>query len=182
MRGTESANNEISYAAEEHKKHSPARLKIIIITVSTSRFHDKLLRDESGEEALALCKREGHDCAHEIVDDNKAMIRLQVLRALFEQGKDTAILLGGTGLSPRDVTIEAIKPLLDKILDGFGDVFRKVSYDAIGSPALMTRAIAGTIENKPVFCLPGSPSAARTGVALILRELPHAVFIAGSKP
>ena len=110
------------------------------------------------------------------------MIRLHLMKALYESQNDAVILLGGTGLSPRDVTIEAVGPLLDKRLDGFGEIFRRLSFDSIGTPALMTRSLAGIIENKPVFCLPGSPDAAKVGVELALNELPHAVFIASSKP
>jgi molybdopterin adenylyltransferase len=67
---------------------------------------------------------------------------------------------------------------LDKTLDGFGEIFRRLSFDSIGSPAIMTRAIAGTIDSAVVFCLPGSPDAASLGMELILKELAHAVFIA----
>ncbi len=88
------------------------------------------------------------------------------------------IFLGGTGLSSRDVTFEAIAPLLDKSLDGFGEIFRRLSYDSIGSPAMMTRAIGGVVDSRVVFCLPGSPDAASLGMDLILKELPHAIFIA----
>jgi molybdenum cofactor biosynthesis protein B len=70
--------------------------------------------------------------------------------------------------------------LLDKRLDGFGEIFRRQSYDSIGSAALMTRAVAGTLESKLVYCLPGSPDAAKLGMQLVLKELPHAVFIAKS--
>jgi molybdopterin adenylyltransferase len=171
-----------SHAATSHKHESPKNLKIALFTVSSSRFRDAKITDETGEVALNLCKRAGHECSLSVVDDSKSMIRLRLMKALYEDGNDAAILLGGTGLAPRDVTIEAVAPLLDKQLDGFGEIFRKLSFDSIGSPALMTRSIAGTIENKPVFCLPGSPDAAGLGVELVLKELPHAVFIAGSKP
>ena len=171
-----------SHAATSHKHESPKNLKIAVFTVSSSRFRDKKLTNESGEVALNLCKKAGHECSHSIIDDSKSMIRLSLMKALYEDGNDAAILLGGTGLSPRDVTIEAVAPLLDKQLDGFGEIFRKLSFDSIGSPALMTRSIAGTMENKPVFCLPGSPDAVSLGVELALKELPHAVFIANSKP
>jgi molybdenum cofactor biosynthesis protein B len=176
------AHAEGSQAAHEHKEHSPKKLKISILTVSSSRFRDRTLKDDSGEVALSLCKSAGHDCTLEVVDDDKQMIRLFLLKALFDGRADAALLLGGTGLSPRDVTIEAVRPLLDKVLDGFGDVFRRVSYDSIGSAAFMSRALAGALGGKPVFCLPGSPDAARTGVELALRELPHAAYIAGSSP
>ena len=171
----------ISRAAESHKHESPAKLKVALFTVSSSRFSDKSLKDDSGEVALELCSQAGHECSLEVIDDNKPMIRLHLLRALFEKNYEVVILIGGTGLSPRDVTIEAVTPLLDKKLEGFGEIFRRLSFDSIGSPALMTRAIAGTIENKVVVCLPGSPNAARTGVELVLKELPHAIYIASGK-
>ncbi len=167
-----------SHSAEEHKRQSPKKLKIAIITVSSSRYRDKTLKDESGEIAVSLCTRAGHDCTLEVVDDNKQMIRFHLLKSLFEDGRDAAILLGGTGIGPRDVTIEAVMPMLDKHLDGFGDVFRRISYDSIGTASFMSRAMAGIIENKPVFCLPGSPDATKTGIELILPEIAHAFYIA----
>lgn len=173
---------EKSRAAESHKHQARRKLRIAIISVSTSRFKDPSIRDDSGEEAVAQCRKADQDALLEIVDDDKQMIRLHALRALFEENADAVILMGGTGLSPRDVTIEAISPLLEKKLDGFGEVFRRLSYDKIGSPAIMSRSIAGVIGSKPVFCLPGSPDAVKLGVELILKELPHAVFIAGSRP
>lgn len=171
----------ISRAVRSHKHESPTKLKIALFTVSSSRFRDESLVDETGDIALKACKKAGHQCAHEIIDDDKPLIRISLLKALFERGDDAAIFLGGTGLSPRDVTIESIAPLLDKQLDGFGEVFRKLSYDLIGTSAMMTRALAGTMERKPVFCLPGSPNAAKLGIDLALKELPHAVFIARGK-
>ena len=176
------AGQATSLSAESHKHDSPKKLKIALITVSSSRFRDMSLKDESGEEILTRCRQAGHDCTLEVIDDNKSMIRLHLLRSLFEVGADAAILVGGTGLAPRDVTIEAVSPLMDKQLDGFGEIFRRISYDAIGSSAFMTRSVAGIVENKPVFCLPGSPNAAKIGIDLALKELPHAVFIANSKP
>ncbi|MDG6994917.1 MAG: MogA/MoaB family molybdenum cofactor biosynthesis protein [Nitrososphaerota archaeon] len=171
-----------SHAAQSHKQVSPQKLKLALFTVSSSRFRDKSTRDESGEIALHLCSAAGHECTHKVIDDDKAMIRLNLLKSLYEDDSEAAILLGGTGLAPRDVTIEAVAPLMDKQLDGFGEIFRRLSYDSVGSPALMSRAIGGIIGRKPVFCLPGSPDAVRLGIELILKELPHAVFIASSKP
>ncbi len=172
---------EKSHSAEDHKHHARRKLRIALITVSSSRFRDPSLRDDSGEAALALCKKAKQDAMLEVVDDEKQMIRLHTLRALFEESADAVILMGGTGLAPRDVTIEAISPLLEKELSGFGEIFRRLSFDSIGSPALMTRSIAGIVGSKPVFCLPGSPDAVKLGTELILKELPHAVFIAGSQ-
>lgn len=174
--------HDASKAASSHKHSSPKKLKIALFTVSSSRSRDPKMSDESGDIAKEICKKEGHGFSHEIIDDSKQIIRLKLLKALFEEGCDAAIFLGGTGLAPRDVTIEAVTPLLDKTLSGFGEIFRAMSYQSIGSPALMSRAIAGTMENKLIFCLPGSPEAAKMGVHLALNELPHAVFIASSKP
>lgn len=181
MNNLEHHHHGSSNAAETHKHESPKKLKIALFTVSSSRFRNKELADETGQVALDLCRGAGHECSHTMLDDSKSMIRLHIMKALYEAQNDAAILLGGTGLSPRDVTIEAVGPLLDKTLAGFGEIFRRLSFDSIGSPALMTRALAGIIESKPVFCLPGSPDAAKVGVELALKELPHAVFIAGSK-
>jgi molybdenum cofactor biosynthesis protein B len=171
-----------SKSAEKHKHESPAKLKIALFTVSSSRYRDKSLKDDSGEIALDMCNKAGQEATLEVIDDEKQMIRLHVLRALFEGKAQAAILLGGTGIAPRDVTIEAIHPLLEKELDGFGEVFRRLTYDEIGSPSFMTRALAGVIGNKPIFCLPGSPDGVRLGMSLALKELPHAVSIANSKP
>src|SRR5919108_1983482 len=99
--------SKVSSAAEDHKHHSPKSLRLIVITVSTSRYRNKSLHDESGEIAVELCRQAGHKVSYKVVDDDKQMIRIQLLKALFEGAKDGAILSGGTGLSTRDVTIEA---------------------------------------------------------------------------
>ncbi len=171
-----------SRAPEKHKHESPKKLTIALVTISSSRFRDHSIKDDSGELALSMCKRAGHYAFLELVDDDKQMIRLHVLKALFERNADAIILMGGTGIAPRDVTIEAISLLLEKELQGFGEGFRRLSYDSIGSASIMTRALAGVIGNKPIFCLPGSPDGVKLGLSLALKELPHAVFIANSKP
>ena len=178
----EHAAKKESDAAISHKHGSPKKVKLALFTVSSSRFRDSNLKDESGNLAKELCEKAGHEFSHRVIDDSKSMIRLGLFKALYEYNVDAAVFLGGTGLSPRDVTIEAISPLLDKRLDGFGEIFRRQSYDSIGSPALMSRAIAGTLESKLVYCLPGSPDAAKLGMDLVLKELSHAVFIAKSPP
>ncbi len=167
-----------SRAAMNHKHLSPKKLKIALFTVSSSRFRDDRLPNQSGEIAIKACMGAGHECTHEIIDDDKLMIRISLLKAFYEKKNDAVIFLGGTGLSPRDVTMESVAPLLDKQIDGFGEIFRKLSYDSIGTPAIMSRALAGTMEGKPIFCLPGSPDAAELGMNLTLKELPHVVFIA----
>jgi len=173
-----SSHHHESTAAVSHKSSSPKKIKIGLYTVSSSRFRDKLLQDESGNVAKEILEKAGHEFEYSLIDDDKALIRYSLYQSFLKYNCDAVIFLGGTGLSPRDVTVEAIVPLLDKTLDGFGEVFRRISYDSIGSPALMTRAIAGIVDDKVVFCLPGSPDAVKLGMDLILKELAHAVFIA----
>jgi molybdenum cofactor biosynthesis protein B len=100
-----------------------------------------------------------------------------VRKALQSQKVDAVITCGGTGISPSDVTIETVELLLDKQLSGFGEIFRWLSYDEIGSAAVMTRAMAGVAKGKVVFCLPGSPQAVRLCVErLILPEVGHIIL------
>jgi len=167
-----------SKSAVSHKEASPKKVRVALFTISSSRYRDKSLKDESGEITKELLRNEGYEFSYSVVDDSKPMIRLSLFKALFEENSDVAVLLGGTGLSPRDVTIEAVTPLLDKTLDGFGEIFRKLSFESIGSPALMSRALAGTMDTKLIFCLPGSPDASSLGMSLVLKEIRHAVFIA----
>ena len=113
------------------------------------------------------------------MDDDSKMIRLHLLRSIYETDSDAVILIGGSGLAERDVTIESVKPLFEKEIEGFGETLRILSYRKIGSAAILTRATAGTISGKVVFCLPGSPDAVRTAMQFVLPELPHAVYISG---
>ncbi|MCP8315710.1 MAG: MogA/MoaB family molybdenum cofactor biosynthesis protein, partial [archaeon] len=103
-------------------------------------------------------------------------IRLEVLRSLYDEDADAVILTGGTGLAKRDVTFESIMPLLDKEIEGFGEIFRAVSYQKIGPPSYLSRALAGTLNGKLIFCLPGSPQAVELALNLILPELSHIVY------
>ena len=168
---------------EEHRRAAPKSVKVSLITISTSRYKkvSKGIRvaDESGSTALKLVEAAGHKVTStKIVDDDISMIRRELFKSIYEEGADAVILMGGTGLAKRDVTIESVKPLLDKELDGFAEVFRMVSYKEIGTSAYLSRGIAGSIEGRMVYCLPGSPNAVKTGLELILPELPHAVHIA----
>ncbi|MGA9097750.1 MAG: molybdopterin-binding protein, partial [Methanotrichaceae archaeon] len=88
---------------------------------------------------------------------------------------NSIIICGGTGLTHLDLTIEAVEPLFGKTLPGFGEIFRLRSLQEVGTRAILTRASAGVIENKPVFCLPGSPNAARLGTDLVLAEIEHII-------
>jgi molybdenum cofactor biosynthesis protein B len=161
-------------AVEEHKAHAPRRVACGVVTVSDTRTE---ATDESG----ALLKRILVDAGHSvpfyaIVRDEPPQIADAVERA--SQACDAILTNGGTGLSPRDVTIETLEPKLDKVLPGFGELFRSLSYKEIGSAAMMSRALAGVYRGRLLFCVPGSPSAVELAArALILPELGHAIGV-----
>lgn len=173
----------MSKVPELHKSSSPKSLSIFIITCSTSKFNQykagEKPDDHSGAIIEELATKAGHKVhGRRLIDDSKTMIRTTTKRALQTKNVDAVIITGGTGLSPRDVTIESVKPLVKKEIPGFGELFRKISFDSIGSAALLSRAFAGTSGGKVVFCLPGSPDAVQTAMEkLILPELGHIIRV-----
>jgi len=111
-----------------------------------------------------------------LVADDKEAIREAIRDALKNEDVNAVLIVGGTGIAPKDVTIETVSALLEKTLPGFGELFRSLSYDEIGSPAIMSRAIAGVTEGKAIFCIPGSPNAVKLCLdKLILPETGHIV-------
>jgi molybdenum cofactor biosynthesis protein B len=171
-------------AVEQHRSKSPKTLKISVMTASTSRYvqaqKGEEVVDDSGMTAVNLLKDLGYEVEYlGIVNDDVAMIREKLFDAI-SQGSDVVIITGGTGLSRRDLTIEAVKPLLEKEIEGFGEILRIESYKRIGPPAAMTRATAGAINKKIVIALPGSPDAVKLAVEIFGKELPHFVYIARS--
>lgn len=148
---------------------------------STSRYQrfekGELLEDPSGDLIAGALEARGHVVASRaIVPDDLAKIRGKVGGLLSSEDVDVVVVCGGTGISPSDVTIEAVEPLLDKVLPGFGELFRWLSYREIGPAAVLTRALAGVAGGKAVFCIPGSPQAVRLCVEkFILPEAGHIV-------
>jgi len=133
--------------------------------------------DVSGDLIEQLLKKNGHTILFRkiIADDNK-MIKENMRSALDSADLDVLVFCGGTGITSSDVTIETISPFLEKTLPGFGELFRSLSFNLIGSPAVLSRAIAGTAQRKAVFCIPGSPDAVRLCFEkLILPEAGHIV-------
>ena len=171
----------LSETAERHKAEAPKRLGFAVFVCSSSRFREwqrkGKIDDPSGDMIAELLEKAGHRVAlRGVVPDDGAVIRQSVLKALGMDEVDAVVTCGGTGVGARDVTIEAVKPLLEKELPGFGELFRGLSYDEIGSAAVMSRALAGVVKGKAVFVLPGSPQAVRLCVErLILPEAPHIV-------
>lgn len=164
---------------DDHKKSAPAEIKAAVITVSDSLFDpekSKGRRDVSGEYISKALEDAGHKVIfYEIVPDDETSIVETIKRAIEIHSPDVVITTGGTGIARRDVTIEAVSGMLDKVLDGFGEFFREASFEKLGSAAFLTRATAGVYEGTVIFSLPGSPDAARTGMSLILGEICHIV-------
>lgn len=170
---------------EEHRSKGKKSVSVSIITVSTSRYEKMVKKipfeDESADTAAKMIEEAGYTLKNrKVIDDHKGLIRLELLKSIYEEGSDVVILTGGTGLSSRDVTVEAVRPLLDKELEGFSEIFRSESFKEVGSAAYLTRAVAGSADGRLVFCLPGSPDAVRLGLKLILQEIPHALYIVGT--
>lgn len=142
-------------------------LRIALLTVSDSRSLDN---DESGSWLQMALLEAGHVLhAREIVRDDRYAMRAIVARWIAASDCDGVIVSGGTGFTGRDSTPEAIAPLLDKEMPGFGELFRAISFKEIGTSALQSRAFAGLANGTFVFCLPGSTSACRTAWTEILK-------------
>ncbi|MGQ9718420.1 MAG: MogA/MoaB family molybdenum cofactor biosynthesis protein [Nitrososphaerales archaeon] len=153
-----------------------------IITVSSSRYKKASqgmpIDDESGSKAFDMIKKSGHNVvSRKLVGNDRDTIRLEVLRSLYDEDADVVILTGGTGLSKRDITVDSIMPLLDREIKGFGELFRSVSHKKVGIPSFLSRALAGTLDDKIIFCLPGSPQAVELALDLILPELSHMLYV-----
>ncbi len=147
-----------------------------VITVSSTRTRET---DVSGRTIIQLLSDAGVEVtSYALVPDDVGRIRSELYAAL---GKATCIIVtGGTGLTPDDRTIEAIAPLLEKTIDGFGELFRMKSYEEIGTAAILSRAVAGTIGGRAVFCIPGSTKAVTLAVrSIILPEIGHILAHAG---
>ncbi len=158
----------------EHKKDAPNRVTVGIITVSTTRT---LQTDKSGQWMEKRAKKEGHDVVlHRVVTDDAPAIVNTIREAIQESRPQVLVLSGGTGISPKDVTIEAVKPLFEKELTGFSSVFAQLSFEEIDSAAILSRATAGVVGQTILFCIPGSLKACKLACkALIFPELGHLV-------
>lgn len=163
----------MSHAEREHKAHAPRAVGFAIVTVSDSRSSKT---DASGTLLAELASEAGHKVASRaLVRDEHAEI-LGALRAAMAEDVDAIVFTGGTGIARRDVTIDAVAPRFTRPLPGFGEIFRRLSFDAIGSAAIASRAEAGVVGGKLVFLLPGSPEACRLAMErLILPEVTHLV-------
>jgi len=152
--------------------------------VSSSRYsasaRGESYTDEAGDVARSELAKCGYELkVRELVSDDAGMLKQQADRFLAG-GEDVLIFLGGTGVSSRDVTIETIRPYLEKELHGFGEMLRRLSFQEIGSAALLTRSTAGVAKGKLIVCLPGSPAAVGLALRTFGKEFPHVLFVARS--
>ncbi len=159
---------------KEHEEHAPRRVSCLVITCSDTRTVDT---DTSGQLIRRLLSEHGHQVVgYHLIKDEPEEIRRLNEAAAADDAVQAIIINGGTGLSRRDSTFEAIDGMLEKRLDGFGELFRYLSYKEIGSSSMMSRATAGLVRGRIVFSTPGSESAVRLAMEqLILPELGHIV-------
>jgi len=172
----------LAETSKKHKRKAPKSLSFAIVTISTSRYRDsqagKPVTDESGKLIIKTLQEHGHTVAErQLITDNRNIIQKSIRQMLNSSKIDAIITCGGTGITPADVTIEAVEPLLDKGLPGFGELFRHLTYQEIGSASVMSRAMGGVARGKAIFCLPGSPHAVKLCLErLILPETAHIVL------
>lgn len=163
--------------SRSHSTEERRTVRVATLTISDTRT--------AGDDISGAVLREGLVAAgfevvrHGIVPDEVSRIREEITGAIDGGVADAVICTGGTGIGPRDQTYEAVTGLLDKVLDGFGEAFRRLSWEEIGPRAMLSRAVAGTYHGGIVIALPGSPHAVRLGVTkLVVPVLAHAVAMA----
>jgi len=161
-------------SVHDHEKHARANLKIGVITASDTRTPET---DESGSLIRAMLQAAGHSVDYyAIVPDDSEKISAALVSNL--ENLDAIIVNGGTGITARDGTTEVVKSVLEKELEGFGELFRMLSFQEIGPAAMLSRAVAGVRHGKFIAALPGSPDACRLAMEkLLIPELGHITYL-----
>jgi molybdenum cofactor biosynthesis protein B len=169
----------MSSSTSAHRRAAPNQLTFSVLTISDTRT---LATDQSGRLAVQALTQAGHQLReHCVVADDAPQISQQVIHMCQAPSLDVLFMTGGTGITARDQTPEAVRPLLDVEIPGFGELFRWLSYQEIGAATLLSRAFAGRRGETLLFCLPGSTAAVRLAMDKILvPELPHLVLHARS--
>jgi molybdenum cofactor biosynthesis protein B len=156
----------------EHPTHQRTPTTFALIVTSDTRTERE---DETGKIAVGLIEADGHKVvSHTIIPNNEEKIRAEVERMLLDDSVAVIVTSGGTGIGAKDKTVAAVTPLMEKEMIGFGELFRRISYDEIGGAAIMSRATAGVARGKLIFCLPGSRNAMKVALnKIILPNVGH---------
>jgi molybdenum cofactor biosynthesis protein B len=159
---------------DHHHQHDVERVGAAVLTVSSTRSLDD---DPGGDAVVDALEADGHEVVtRELVTDSYDHVQAAVDNLVGRDDVDVLVSTGGTGVTPDDVTVDATQPLFDKELPGFGELFRRLSHDDVGTKVVGSRATAGVVEDTLVFCLPGSEHATTLGTEdVILPELTHLV-------
>ena len=162
---------------DDHHAHDVETAAVAVLTVSSSRSLDE---DPSGEYIASAVEEARHEVAiRELVPDDFDDVQSAVGRLASRGDTDAVVTTGGTGITSDDVTPEAVERLFDKRLPGFGELFRRLSYEEVGTRSIGSRAVAGVDDGTPIFCLPGSKNAVQLGVEeIILPEISHLAGLA----
>ena len=165
----------MSESVHQHRESAPETVRVAVLTISDTRTPET---DTGGDIVEESMRGAGHEVvAREIVRDEAASIRTTLVDLLARSDVDAVVTTGGTGISARDTTYEVVERMLEKKLDGFGELFRVLSYEEIGAAAVLSRAVAGAVGSKFVASLPGSRNAVRLGMEkLLVPEIAHIVF------
>jgi molybdenum cofactor biosynthesis protein B len=165
----------LSESVHRHRDAAPEKVRVAALTISDTRTPET---DTGGDTIEELVRGAGHEVVErDIVKDEAASIRMKLVELLARSDVDAVITTGGTGISARDTTYEVVDRLLEKRLDGFGEIFRMLSYEEIGAAAFLSRAVAGAVGTKFLVCLPGSRNAVRLAVEkLLVPEISHVVY------
>lgn len=163
----------------EHRRKGESRVNVAVITLSSTRSTKD---DESGDIIQTLLERNGHSVSvRKLIADNRTVLRATLRELARQKDVDIIITTGGTGIASSDITIETVRGMIEKELPGFNSLFMLLSYPQIKSASMLSRALAGTLKGKGVFCLPGSPRACKLAIeALIIPELGHMRMLLGS--
>lgn len=165
--------------AEDHRRNLPADLRFLVVITSDTIISRKTkgdpFQDVSGEAVESLILGAGYLMAGRVyLPNDLESIRNEIKSAVSNRAADVIVISGGTGIGPKDLTIEAVVPLMERILPGFGELFRHLSYESIGTPSIASRATAGIFGSTLIFALPGSPAAVKLAMEkIILPESPH---------
>ncbi len=163
-----------SHSSTEHRSKAPKKLSFAVITVSDTRTIES---DKSGRLIVECMTEAGHGLASRAIVRDEPVEIAEEAKQVLSSKVDVLLLTGGTGISHRDQTPEAIEPLIEVHIPGFGELFRTLSYEDIGPAAMLSRAFGGRSGSTLVFCLPGSTGAVRLAMEkLLIPELPHLVF------